>query len=143
MLKRPALVLYGQVTPGGLVNVVSMRPTFGTGGAVQGQVGSKDFYQGALDIHGIVRNGERAAWRFVDLAQNAGTQTDFVDDDRLYIAPSLAFKIDDDTRFTLLTHWHRATGAEGSSHMPRALIGGLPASLNPGDPDFDRANTAQ
>ena len=143
VLKGPASVLYGQVAPGGLINVVSKRPTFATGGEVQGQVGGYDFFQGAFDLQGVAGDGDRAAWRLVGLAQDAGTQTDFVDDDRLYVAPSLALRIDDDTSFTLLSHWRRATGAEGSGNLPRALINELPVSLNPGDPDFDRDDTTQ
>ncbi|MBK4215891.1 TonB-dependent siderophore receptor [Paracoccus caeni] len=137
VLKGPASVLYGQMSPGGMVNVVSKRPTFEPGGETMLQYGSYSRLQAGVDLNGVIGDGSSLGWRLVGMVQDANTMIDQVEDDRLYLAPSLTWRPDDATSLTILTHYRRATGAEGSQSVPPELIDQLPSDINIGDPNFD------
>ena len=141
VLKGPASVFYGQISPGGLVNIVTKRLTFGSEREVQAQVGSFDIYQGAFDLNGILRDGA-VGWRLVGLGQLADSQVEFAEDNRLYVAPSLAWR-NETTSPTILTHYRRTIGSEADQALPPDLIGELPVDLKPGDPDFDKDEATQ
>lgn len=143
VLRGPASVLYGQVTPGGLVNVVSKRPTFETAREVQIQTGSYGKVVGAFDLSGVVGDGSALAWRLVALGQTSGTQMDDVDDNRLYLAPSLTWAIDDQTSLTLLAYWRRLDGQEWNNEVARTVLETVPVSFNPGEPGFDMRDSDQ
>lgn len=143
VLRGPASVLYGQVTPGGLVNTISKRPTFDTAREVRVQTGSHGKLQGAFDLTGVLGEGSALAWRLVALGQSSGTQMDKVDDNRLYLAPSLTWAIDDQTSLTLLAYWRRLDGQEWNNEVVRAALETVPVSFNPGEPGFDRRDSEQ
>lgn len=143
VLRGPASVLYGQVTPGGLINTVSKRPTFDDQREVVLRFGSHDMVQGAFDINGVVGDGSALAWRLVTVGQASGTQMDDVDDNRLYIAPSLTWNIDADTTLTLLAYWRRLDGQEWSNEVPREALETVPVSFNPGEPGIDLRDSDQ
>ncbi len=67
--------------------MISKRPTFTTFGEVQGEIGTFDRYSGAFDIGGVW--GTDLAYRFTGLARQSGTQTDNVDDNRLFLRAGL------------------------------------------------------
>ena len=54
VLKGPSAVLFGQVAPGGLVNMTSKRPAAEHRGMVSTQYGSFDTWQAAADISGPI-----------------------------------------------------------------------------------------
>ncbi|MEP9349432.1 TonB-dependent siderophore receptor [Xanthobacter sp. KR7-225] len=101
VLLGPASVLYGQGNPGGLIDMISKRPTFTNFGEVQGQIGSFDRYVGAFDIGGVV--GTDFAYRLTGLARDSGMQTDFLNDNRLFFAPAVTWK-GADTSLTILAN---------------------------------------
>lgn len=103
VLHGPASVLYGAASPGGLVNMVSKRPTDEAFHAIDVQVGNHDRYQLGFDIGGPVNHDGTVLYRITGLARDAGTQTDHIDDRRFAIAPSFTFKPSRDTTLTLLT----------------------------------------
>lgn len=102
VLLGPSSVLYGQGNPGGLINMISKRPTFTPFAEVQGQIGSFDRYVGAFDVGGVA--GTDVAYRLTGLVRQSGTQTDYVDDNRYFFAPALTWKPSDDTKFTILAN---------------------------------------
>lgn len=75
MPKGPASTLYGQASPGGLVNYVSKRPTFEKRGEVGVEYGSYDHVQGQFDVSGPVGDSDKFAYRLVGLARDADTHT--------------------------------------------------------------------
>ncbi|MFG1359077.1 TonB-dependent siderophore receptor [Xanthobacter pseudotagetidis] len=101
VLLGPASVLYGQGNPGGLIDMISKRPTFTNFGEVQGQIGSFDRYVGAFDVGGVV--GTDFAYRLTGLARDSGMQTDYLQDNRLYFAPAVTWK-GSDTSLTVLAN---------------------------------------
>ena len=103
VLKGPASVLYGQGSPGGIVNYVSKTPRDTFGGELRAEVGNFDRYQVAGDVTGPI-GGEDSpfSFRLVGLYRDTGTQVDQVDEETKVIMPSLAWQATPDTRFTLI-----------------------------------------
>ena len=120
VLKGPASVLYGQNAPGGLVNLVSKRPT-GTPlreAAILG--GSYGRIQGQFDLGGPVGgSGTDGKWsyRLTGLVRDAGTQVDRLPNDRLLLAPAITYRAGPDTTVTLLTSFQRDHSA-GQQFLP-------------------------
>lgn len=103
VLRGPASVLYGQNAPGGLVNMISKRPTETAFYELQLQGGSFDRKQGQFDFGGPL--GEGFSFRLTGLARDADTQIDVIPDDKLFIAPALAWRPSERTTVTLLTSY--------------------------------------
>ena len=143
VLKGPASVLYGQTSPGGLVNMVSKRPLFEPLREVQYQFGSHDRHQVTFDFSDALDADRTLAYRFTGLLQDSGTQMDFVDDDRIYIAPALTFKPDEDTTLTLLGSYRKNKGGDVDALLPNAVAADIPTGRYIGEPGFDRNDTEQ
>ncbi|ALZ10882.1 TonB-dependent siderophore receptor [Pseudomonas aeruginosa] len=144
VIKGPASVLYGQMAPGGMVNLTSKRPTDEPIREIQVQGGSHDHKQGAIDIGDRLDDEGRLTYRLVALKRDSGTQVDHSPDDRTYVAPALTWKPDDDTRFTVLASYlkTRKGGAEQSFPVNGTLTGTayghVPSSTYLGDPDVSK-----
>ncbi|MCJ2182067.1 TonB-dependent siderophore receptor [Novosphingobium sp. 1949] len=150
VLKGPSGALYGQTAPGGVVNLVTKRPTdtFQAQFMLQA-IGTTDLgnwnYEAASDVSGPITS--TLSGRVVALARYGATQIDGVDQGRKYISPSLTWKPDADTTWTLLGQYQRDDGGATFQFLPST--GSLYASngkhiandANLGEPDwntFDR-----
>ncbi|HYC29923.1 MAG TPA: TonB-dependent receptor plug domain-containing protein, partial [Chitinophagaceae bacterium] len=91
ILKGSAAILFGNVAPGGIVNMVTKQPEFKFGGEVSMRAGSYDLYKPSFDIYGPVSH--RIAYRVNGTFESAGSFRDKVSSDRYYINPSLLFKL--------------------------------------------------
>lgn len=120
VLKGPSSVTYGAMPPGGLVNLVSKRPTDEPLREVVLQVGNFDLRQGAFDFGGPLDDDGTWSYRLTGLARNSDNLVDFVEDDRYYFAPALAWKPGETTSLTLLARWQKADTANGSGFLPAA-----------------------
>lgn len=119
VLRGPSSVLYGQAAPGGIVNSITKAPEFTFGGEVAAQYGSFDRKQGQVDITGPLSSSGTLAARFVGVIRDANNQVDFGKDDRLFLAPSLRFRSDDQrTDLTLSGLYQRDRAASIASWMP-------------------------
>ncbi|WP_240356988.1 TonB-dependent siderophore receptor [Pseudomonas sp. 15A4] len=107
VFRGPSSILYGENAPGGLVNLVSKRPTETAQGEAKFTYGSNNRRQLSLDVSGPLTDDNRVLGRVVMLGRNADTQVDSVPDDRIYIAPSMTFNFDEDTALTLLSSYQR------------------------------------
>ncbi|RAI60718.1 TonB-dependent siderophore receptor [Roseicella frigidaeris] len=107
LLRGPASVLYGQIPPGGMLNMISRRPTDVPTHEVQLQTGSFGRLQGAFDLGGPIDKEGKFLYRFTGLARDSDSQSDEVRDRRLFLAPSLTWRISPDTSLTLLSYWQR------------------------------------
>jgi iron complex outermembrane receptor protein len=120
VLKGPASVLYGQNAPGGLVNLVSKRPTNTPLHEVELLGGSYGRIQGQFDLGGpLGTTGTDGKWsyRLTGLVRDAGSQVDHVPNDRQFIAPSITYRPDADTSVTLLTSYQHDHSA-GQQFLP-------------------------
>ena len=118
VLKGPSSGIYGQSEPGGLLNMVSKRPTLTPQYEILGSFGSFERFQGAFDIGGpIDKNGE-FLYRIVGLGRDSNTQTDFVQDNKLFIAPSFTWRPTLDTTLTILSHYQKVDNKGYQQYVP-------------------------
>jgi iron complex outermembrane receptor protein len=97
VLKGSNAILFGNVAAGGVLNLVTKKPTFEKGGEVSFRTGSYDFYKPSLDVHGAVGSSKHLAYRLNTSYQNSMSFRDNVSAERIYFNPSLLYKIDDKT----------------------------------------------
>ena len=102
LLKGPASVLYGQGSPGGIMNYVSKTPKLGKGSEVVLSYGNFDRAQVGVDVNGSLSEDDKWMGRFVGIYRNADSQVDYVSDDTQVFMPSLSFMPSDDTTLTLI-----------------------------------------
>lgn len=143
VLRGPSSALYGQVEPGGLVNLVSKRPTATPIREAGLQVGSFDRYQASVDVGGPLGEDGSVSWRLTGLARESGTQSEHMDNNRRYIAPALAWKIGPQTSLTVLAHYQKDDGGGRAQPLPPegTLLhnpnGTVPLDRFLGEPGFD------
>lgn len=112
VLKGPASVLYGQISPGGMVNRVSKRPTLEARNELELQGGNNEHRQGQFDLGGQLDTDGDVLFRAVGVYRDAEHSIEQLNNDVRLIAPSLSWQIDPDTRLTLLAHYQeRETAA--------------------------------
>ena len=99
ILKGSAALLYGNVAPGGILNMVTKSPSFKKGGEIGMQMGSYSFYKPSIDIYGPLN--KIIAYRFTGSYENSQSFRDVVKKERYYINPSFLFKVSDKTEITL------------------------------------------
>lgn len=97
-LKGGSALLFGNVTPGGILNLVTKAPKFTQGGEILLQAGSFDYYKPSLDYYGPINKS--IAYRLTGSYENSESFRNFVTNDRTYFNPSLLFKISDKTQIT-------------------------------------------
>lgn len=150
ILKGPASVLYGQSAPGGLINMVSKRPTEEARGEVvlEGGLGSGSFekLQGQFDVSGPMNADKTLLYRFIGMAREGNTMVDDQPDDRLYLAPSFTWKPTDDTTITWLNQYIKDSGGVYQTLPLEGTLlakpnGQIPLSRNLGEPGFDHFKT--
>lgn len=107
VLHGPASVLYGQGSPGGLVNYSSKLPTDTPYHEIMAQIGNHNTYQLGFDFSGPVDQAGTVLYRVTGVARDAETQVSQIKDQRLAIAPSVTLKPDHDTTLTLQGSFQR------------------------------------
>ncbi len=133
VLRGPSSVLYGAGATGGIINAMTKRPTFtDIGGEVGVQLGNFDRKQFQADVGGSLNDAGTVAGRVVGLVRDAGMQVEEIDDDRIYIAPSISWRGEQST-LTVFTSYQHDKTASSQQFLP------VVATLNapPGTPRLD------
>lgn len=149
ILKGPSSVLYGQVAPGGLVNLVSKRPKTDAGGLLAFRYGSFDTWQVAGDSTGPIDSEGKFSYRIAGLYREGGAQVDHTDLSRVFIAPSLTWKPTEATTLTLLANYQDDHGGSTYQFLPVAgtLVsaprGKIDRDTFIGEPDFNTFDREQ
>lgn len=95
ILKGGAAVLYGNVSPGGVLNMVTKKPKFTFGGEVSMRAGSFDLWKPTIDIYGPIN--KKIAYRVNGTFESANSYRDQVSSTRYYVNPSFLFKLGNKT----------------------------------------------
>ena len=149
VLRGPASVLYGQNGSGGMVNVVTKRPTAEPKREIQLQLGDHSRRQVAADFSGPLNEDDKLLYRVTGLARDAELSSGGLSNDRLFLAPSLTWKPSADTSFTLLSEFLRMrTGSVWNSYPAAGTLlpnpnGRVHVSTFIGERDFNRYNQDQ
>lgn len=124
ILKGSAAMLYGAVTGGAVVNLVTKKPKFELGGEVSMRYGSWDRYKPTLDVYGPL--SDKVAFRFVGTGESANSYRDVVSSNRVYVNPSVLYKISDRTELNVNFDYLKA------DFTPDFGIGSVEGRLNDG-----------
>jgi len=147
VIKGPSSVVYGAMPPGGMINMVSKRPTAQPLHEVGVEIGSFDLRQGNFDFGGALNDSGTLLYRLTGLARNSDSMTDHIKDDRYYLAPALTWKPGDSTSLTVLSRFQKAATASGGGFLPASgtLLpnphGKIPRDRFTGEPghnDYDK-----
>ena len=143
LLKGPGAALYGSAASGGVLSMVSKRPTQEAVREVGISAGNHDRYQGSFDLGGSLNASDDLLFRLNGVFRNSGGQTDFGRDDRAFIAPALTWKPSSRTSITLLADVTRDRITPKSWWPDGALLtpnpnGRIPVSRFIGEPGLDR-----
>jgi iron complex outermembrane receptor protein len=104
LLRGPVSVLYGKSNPGGLVSMVSKRPTTEPLREIQFKMGSDNLFQTGFDFSDALDDQGIYSYRLTGLAKDSDTQQTMSKEKRYAIAPSFSWRPDDKTNFTLLAN---------------------------------------
>ncbi|WP_415765766.1 TonB-dependent siderophore receptor [Pseudomonas sp. ZB1P45] len=143
LLRGPASSVYGQTPPGGLLDMVSRRPSAESSNEIQVQYGSDNHRQINFASTGKIDDEGQFLYGLSGVVRDSGTQIDHVDNKRYNIAPSLTWNIDEDTKFTLLTLFTRDDTGITSQFLPvqgtriHSPLGKISHHKNLGDPDWE------
>jgi iron complex outermembrane receptor protein len=118
VVKGPASVLYGQMSPGGVVNMTSKRPQETPIHHLEVQGGSFDRQQFGLDMNDQLSSDGTLFGRIVMLQRDSGTQVDHTPNDRTYVAPSLTWKPDDANTWTVLAAYNKTKNGGSEQSFP-------------------------
>ena len=146
VLKGPASVLYGQNAPGGLVNLVSKRPSDTPFHEVTILGGSFGRIQGQFDMGEAVPGTDgRVTWRLTGLIRDAGTQVDRTPNNRQFVAPAVTWKVDDRTTVTLLANLQHDQTANTQFLPSQGTVfgnpnGRIPTSRFTGEDQFNKVD---
>ncbi|MEM8497200.1 MAG: TonB-dependent siderophore receptor [Pseudomonadota bacterium] len=149
VLRGPAAVLYGQGSPGGIVNYVSKTPKSERGGELMVRGGSFDRMELGVDLTGPFSQGDDTwSYRLVALYRDSDSQVDYVEDNTRLLMPSISWQPSAATRITFLGLVQDTESDSGSQFVPvegtlQPLANG--GFLNPdvyiGEPGFNRFDT--
>jgi len=102
VLKGPASVLYGNLEPGGVVNLVTKKPLSEPYYSAELSVGSYGFYRPNIDLSGPLNEDRTLLYRLNAVYEGGDRFRDFDQDvERVFVAPVLTWNISDNTELTL------------------------------------------
>jgi iron complex outermembrane recepter protein len=147
VLKGPSSAMYGGSGTGGILNYVTKLPTAQQFGEISVSGGSFNRYQGQFDMGGSANKDGTVLWRLTGVVRDGETQVDFTKDNRIFIAPAVTFKPNDDTTITLLANYQRDQAGWGLQFLPASGTVWpndgrvIPVNRFVGVPGFDAFNT--
>ncbi len=102
VLKGPSSILYGTLAPGGLINLISKRPTPEQFVSLKGTAGSYDLYHAHLDAGGPIDANGNVGFRVNAVYENSDFFREFADGsafnvERYIIAGALSFDLGERT----------------------------------------------
>jgi iron complex outermembrane receptor protein len=149
VIKGPASVLYGNSTPGGLVNLVSKTPYAEAGGRIELAGGTFDLLRAVIDVNQPLDRDGKFLFRVIAGAERSDGFIARTGNRRYYARPMLTFAPDERTDITLILNYQRDPEAASYSGVPvygSALpnpFGALPRDLNVSEPAYEAFDRKQ
>jgi iron complex outermembrane recepter protein len=112
VLKGPAAILYGQVEPGGMVNVITKQPLATPYYGFTQQFGSYELFRTTFDATGPLTKNKDLLYRINMSYENSGSFRDLVDKEDVFLAPVFKWNISPQTQVTFemeYNHQHLGT----------------------------------
>ncbi|KAF6657404.1 ferrichrome porin FhuA [Enterobacteriaceae bacterium EKM102V] len=119
LLRGPVSVLYGKSNPGGVVALVSKRPTQETLREVQFQMGNDNLFSTGFDFGGALDDDGVYSYRLTGQARSQDAQQTMNKEKRYTIAPAFSWRPDERTRIDLLTYFQNEPETGYYGWLPR------------------------
>ncbi|MEM9633413.1 MAG: TonB-dependent receptor plug domain-containing protein, partial [Pseudomonadota bacterium] len=149
VLKGPASILYGQANPGGIVNLVTKKPTGQTRREIELTTGIDARIGGAFDFQGTFDKEGVWSYRVAGIAERFDLEEDGLSQEGMTLAPSIRWAPTDDTSLTLtslISHEPKAgfrNFREANGTLYATSHGFIPNDFNITDPDFEEFRRTQ
>lgn len=148
VVKGPASVLFGQIAPGGVVNMTSRVASSERVADFATTIGTDDFYRLSADIGGAINSSGTLSARAPIVYLNRGDTQDFVGAERIFVAPSITWQPSEATTLTLLAlyqrdDYDRTIGAPLVGTLRPSPAGPIRRSLFLGEPGLDPLTSEQ
>ncbi|MEM8807275.1 MAG: TonB-dependent siderophore receptor [Cyanobacteria bacterium P01_G01_bin.38] len=102
VLRGPASILYGEIQPGGVINLVTKQPLAEPFYEARLQAGNQSLFRPQIDFSGPLSSDGRVRYRLNALYRSEDSFRDFEQDfERFFVAPVLSWRISDRTDLTL------------------------------------------
>jgi iron complex outermembrane receptor protein len=147
VLRGPSSVLYGDTSTAGLLNLISKRPQPEASNEIGVQYGSFNRKQVQMDSTGKLTKDGEWLYRFIGVFRDSNSQTDYVKDDRIVLAPSLTWRPTNNTSWTVLGTYQKDKTGSSTAFLPHegTLFPGpnglIPVRRFASEPGFDRYQT--
>ncbi|MFW2553507.1 TonB-dependent siderophore receptor [Aliarcobacter butzleri] len=106
ILKGPDSLQYGESSPGGLVNLVKKKPTKNSLAQVELEANDNPSYSPKIDLGGALNNDKSLYFRLTSLLKyDEGWTNSNTDTNKIFVAPSLAYDINDNNTITFITEY--------------------------------------
>ncbi len=139
LMRGPTSVLYGTSSPGGIVNMVSKRPSKEPIREIQFKLGNHNLYQTGFDFSDELDDDGIYSYRLTGIARSNNEQQDNAKQKRYAIAPAFTWQPNDKTFLTLLSYFQNEPETGYYGWLPKEgtvepLPGGgrFPVSFNEG-----------
>ncbi|EPY3660901.1 ferrichrome porin FhuA, partial [Cronobacter sakazakii] len=120
LMRGPTSVLYGNSNPGGIVSMVSKRPTTEPLREVQFKMGSHNLWQTGFDFSDAIDDAGVWSYRLTGLGRSQNAQQEMAKSSRYAIAPSFSWRPDNNTDFTFLSNFQSDPYAGFYGWLPRS-----------------------
>ena len=148
LISGPASVLYGQANPGGIVNMVSKKPTDTPLREAEISFGTDGYLSGGFDVSDAF--DDTLGFRIAATGLKRDLQEDFAKQRSFAIAPSITWSPDEDTSLTVLGGYQNEPDAGYRNFLdaagtlePIPGFGYIPRDFFVSDPGFERSERQQ
>lgn len=141
VFKGPTSTLYGAMPPGGMVNLISKAPQSDSQHSVELTLGSDNKRETQIDSTGAIN--DKLNYRVVGLFRQKDGQAVTSEEERIMIAPSIDWKISDDTMLNLNMYYQQDPKMGVYSSLPskgtvyNSFNGKLPSDAYSGDANWE------
>jgi iron complex outermembrane receptor protein len=91
VVKGPSSVLYGQLEPGGLINIITKKPRARPSRSVSAEIGNRDHYELSADLTGPVPGADGLQYRVIGDVESSGSFRRFQETRRAEVVPKLSW----------------------------------------------------
>ncbi|NBJ12581.1 TonB-dependent siderophore receptor [Microvirga arsenatis] len=143
VLKGPAAALYGGSSIGGIVNLVSKRPTTEQLRYIETGINSWGNGYAAFDFGGVLDKDKIWSYRLTGKVSGGGWETEIAEDFRGVIAPAFTFRPNAGTELTVLASYQHMDLMHTGGFLPYvgtavpAPYGRIPRRFYYNEPDVD------
>ncbi|MDF5734680.1 MULTISPECIES: TonB-dependent siderophore receptor [unclassified Nostoc] len=144
LVRGPNSVIYGQVNPGGIINIVTKKPLSQPYYALEVRRGGYELFEPSLDLSSPLTKDGSLSYRLNTSYRTAEDFTDFYNEKRFFVSPVINWRIGKNTNLTFDSEYediHQSPGPDSEQIASATILpnpnGKIPINRYLGEPtDF-------